>query len=945
MGCAARSSKGLIVLFRKLPSVVLLCVLGSCGLVGPALAQDASPNPQVAYWQRITGSTQRIAGLVDFYYSEKDDELHMAIRADQLGRDFIMPMSIARGAGQTILGGIMLNGGDNWIVQFKQVGQNLHFIRRNVNYTATPNTPLADALQISFTDAVLLALPIRGRSPDQRSFLIDASEIFMGDLVGFGLRPDRRRSTYLQVKGFPENVALQVSLVAAWPFETQNRELADPRGAQIVMHYGLSMLPPQGSYRPRLADDRVGYFLTARKDFSNQNDPDAFVRYVNRWNLVKADPAAAKSPPKDPIVFWIHRSVPIEYRPHVRAGILEWNKAFERVGIVNAIEVRDELPGDNIDPEDIRFNTIRWITSNRAFAVGPSRVNPLTGQILDADILFDESFLRFYREDYVTTRGMFDLAAQLRSDGPLAFMRLNAGLLPELAAREDELAEQWNRVNRGEQWADPAIARLAQQDGTDVDLLQRLVRPDVFSGQLCQIGSGMSQRLSQIHAMLTATGRLDPAKDVPAEFIGDAIKEIVMHEVGHTLGLRHNFKASSAYTLEQISDRAFTAVHGISASVMDYNAVNFAAPGQPQGDLFQTVLGAWDYAAIEYGYKPLPPASEAAELAKIAGRLGVHGLDFATDEDLRYNPDPRINQWDLADPLEYAQRLTDMYDAAIGTLTERVVAKGDGWQRARLAFGQLLGGKSRALTLAGQYIGGLYTARDHKDDVNARDPKSLIPAQKQYEALAFMLEKGLSPRAFNVPSDVLAKLAPAHWSHWGAGRLRTYAYPLQEQILTLQRAALARLLNPGTLRAMQNAELKAGSSTTILSAAEMMDHLTDTVWAETCDDAPAKPVTIDIDPLRRNLQREHYRVLARVALGPRTGAVGFFDYLTWDPFSATPADSRALARAQLRRIQQRIELTRNHIRIELTPTTDLHLADIAEGIAKTLEATMSINEP
>jgi len=151
-----------------------------------------------------------------------------------------------------------------------------------------------------------------------------------------------------------------------------------------------------------MADDRVGYFLTVLKDFSDKKDDEHFVRYINRWSLQKADPSAKLSPPRDPIIFYMEKTVPINLRPYVRAGIEEWNKAFEKLGFSNAIEVRQQRDDDDWDPEDVRYNTFRWITAGAGFAIGPSRVNPFTGQILDADIIFDSDFMVHWKQQYET---------------------------------------------------------------------------------------------------------------------------------------------------------------------------------------------------------------------------------------------------------------------------------------------------------------------------------------------------------------------------------------------------------------------------------------------------------------------------------------------------------------------------------------------------------------
>ena len=146
----------------------------------------------------------------------------------------------------------------------------------------------------------------------------------------------------------------------------------------------------------------MGYFLTVVKDFSSKSDRDQFIRYINRWDLQKSDANLKLSPPVKPIEFWIEKTVPFKYEKAIYDGIYEWNKAFETAGFVNAIIVKRQQESDKIDPEDIRYNFFRWITSNAGFAMGPSRVNPYTGQILDADIIFDADFLTSWKQEFET---------------------------------------------------------------------------------------------------------------------------------------------------------------------------------------------------------------------------------------------------------------------------------------------------------------------------------------------------------------------------------------------------------------------------------------------------------------------------------------------------------------------------------------------------------------
>ena len=157
---------------------------------------------------------------------------------------------------------------------------------------------------------------------------------------------------------------------------------------------------PDSGYRPRMADQRVGYFLNATKDFGS-NDPDTtFVRRINRWRLEKADSGAELSPPKKQIVWWVEDTVPHEYRPYVEEGILEWNKAFEKIGFRNALSVRWQNERDEFDPEDINYCTFRWVTTPMTFAMSNVRSNPITGEMIDGDVIFDASWIRYWQQEY-----------------------------------------------------------------------------------------------------------------------------------------------------------------------------------------------------------------------------------------------------------------------------------------------------------------------------------------------------------------------------------------------------------------------------------------------------------------------------------------------------------------------------------------------------------------
>jgi hypothetical protein len=865
-----------------------------------------------------------------FRLHQKDDKLYAEIKPEQLNRPFLCPIAIARGMA---MGGYTLNFDEQWVLVFKRVGDKVHLIRRNVRYQAKPGSPVAKAVETTYTDSVLMSLRIVSINPMFQSLLINLNDIFMTDFANLGMGFfDNGRSSWHKIKAFPKNIELEVSATygGARRFFSRDDGVIDPRGNTVVLHYGLVELPDSG-YQPRLADDRVGHFLSVVKDFSTDSKDTTFLRHINRWRLERAesDPKHKEklSPPKKKIVFWIEKSVPDEYRAYVREGILEWNKAFEKIGFRDAIEVRQQ-ESEDFEPEDIAYSTFRWITTDMGFAMGPSRANPLTGEILDADIIFDASMIRYWKQEYQAWR-------------------------PSAAGGWEEPASYIQAVQRGWGLIDPRrpIPGMAVQSWNDrpIDLAKVNEQTRLWALQqgVCQCASCMKYELGLAALVQAAKGDLKPGDKIPDELIGQAIKHVVMHEVGHTLGLRHNFKASTMLPNDKLHDTAITRKQGLVGSVMDYSPVNLAPKGVKQGDYFSTTLGPYDYWAIEYAYKPLSGGTdgELEELQKIAAKCAEPGLDYATDEDMYGTADPLVHTWDLgADPMKFAQERMVLAEDLMKGLADRVVDKGEGYQRARDAFRLLLNQYGNAAFLVAYYVGGEYMHRDHRGDPKGRDPFVPVKGAKQREALKFLQDHILNDKPFQFTPELLRKLAADRWLHWGNERnvFTVVEFPLYERILAIQRIVLEQAFDPEVLSRVQNNALKTDKGDEPLTMAEVFRSITDGIWNEG-KDSNGNGSSI----IRRNLQREHVKRLSSLVLGrrPPTGLSSFEDLfvLTTKP---APPDARSLARMHLKEIAGKIEgrlKTPNNGGLD--DTTRAHLEECHERIVKILNASMQVNEP
>jgi hypothetical protein len=400
---------------------------------------------------------------------------------------------------------------------------------------------------------------------------------------------------------------------------------------------------------------------------------------------------------------------------------------------------------------------------------------------------------------------------------------------------------------------------------------------------------------------------------------------------------------------EQLHDTTLTRKQGLTGSVMDYAPVNLAPKGVKQGDYFSATIGPYDYWAISYAYKPLTGGTEgeAEELKKMAARGAEFGLDYGTDEDMM-TPDPFINVWDLgADPMKYGMDRMQLAQDLLKELADRVVDKGEGHQRTRLAFTLLLQQYGNAAHLVSRFVGGACCHRDHKGDANARDPLVPVPPARQREALKLLQDNILTERPFQFPPQLLRRLAADRWLHWGNeyALLSGVEYPVYQRILAIQRIVLGELLSAGTLRRIQDNGLKYDKEDNPLTVAEVFRSLSDAIWAGDPGTSSAKKNGAG-RIVRRNLQREYLGDLIKLVLGPRPSSGGFsISFLRGAGGSSVPPDARSLARLHLRDIDRKIETALKQNNAGLDDTGRAHLEECHERITRALGASMQINEP
>ncbi len=860
-------------------------------------AEEAKKPEEEKPFDEVVKDMEVVKGLLTFYRKADENKVLMEILPEQLDKTFLFTGTIDQAAGERGLYASMMGGDFPFI--FRRVGKNILWVQKNTNFIAASQTPAARFTARSFTDAILGSAKIQSKPHiGRKSILIDVSELFVSDLPGFtiGLNQvyqptnykfDKDRSAIGLVKSFPENALLEVGL----HYTTDNPRvfsvaLPDARSIPLVVKYELSMMKDTG-YKPRLADDRVGHFTTVQQDFTSDRPSIPYVRYIARWQLEKADPKAKLSPPKQPIVFWLENTIPVEYREWVKEGILLWNKAFERIGFQDAIVVKQQPDNADWDPDDIRYSMIRWFTGvDAGFAIGPSRVNPFTGQIYDAHIGFSE----------VLTRGVRRESEEMV--GPVV-QTFQAGIPLWSAA--------WARNPRYH----------------------------------CDYAQGLMQQAAFTRSVLDARGPVSP--EVEEQYIREFLISIVAHEVGHTLGLRHNFRASTILKVDELHDLKKTSEVSQSSSVMDYNPTVIAPKGKKQGHFLPVTLGPYDYWAIQYAYEPIE-GDEKAELAKIARRNTDPLLPYATDEDTLgtitpQSMDPLNNQFDQSDdPIAYFRERLGIVEELWAAEQSKLAQPGEGYQIMRRAMGRGLSEYGLGLLTVSKHIGGVYHYRDHVGDPNGRIPYVPVPAAKQREALEFLRTYAFSEKAFQLPPGLLNKLAIDRLpgldfaSYFLTQRLD---FPWHDTVLGLQHQVLDRVYNPIVLSRVQDNELRFAPNETPFTMADLFAGLNTAIWSEL--DAGAT----GISSLRRNLQREQLKQLIRLALRtsppPPPPPPPFGITFAFPPAPRPPEDATTLARASLLDIQ-----TRTQKALAAGTVTDMttraHLEETQARITSTLQA-------
>ncbi|PLK48046.1 zinc-dependent metalloprotease [Uliginosibacterium sp. TH139] len=780
----------------------------------------------------------RLPGWLNIY--KKDERYLLELKESDFAQPFFFTTQRSRGIGERWLwSGMMLESG---IGKFVRLSDRVQWIERNAGFVAS-SKPMQFAVADAYSDSLRGGAAILSQPhPSSRAILVDLNALLLTDfsasvaqLQSTYRQPyqfDRANSLIQQVRSNSEETVVELlshyaaaSLAVPTPGQAVQPStpgtLPDARSMFLGFAVSFSPLPTEMAGRP--ADARVGYFRSQRYNYDRNLAPHPREYVIKRWRLEKKDPAAPLSEPVKPITYWLDRNIPEQYRDTVREAILSWNTAFERAGFKDAIRVEQQADDAPWRSASRQHATVQWLLGTDASAsIGPSLVDPRSGEILDADIVISD-----FRPRGARRAALYDF---------------------------------------------PRKAHTHEHD------------------EPCDFAEASFADLAQALELAAARGEIEPDGPEAEALAKDVLRWVVMHEVGHTLGLTHNFRASSAYTLAQLRDPAFVERNGLAPSVMDYTPLNQHPASAGKVALTQKTLGPYDLWAIEYGYTPLPREEERAQLRKIAGRaendpLLSYGDDFdAGSFDgnvLSAGIDPAVARYDLGnDPVAWfrlrLQLARELWDALA---KHPPSGREEEARETRAAVNSSLSQLGMAASNAARNIGGVSISR-HTSPAR-RDVFTPLPASVQRATLAALSQGLFQPASFQIEPALLRRLAPDYFEP-----LSLEPQPsIGASVLRQQSTVLDLLFSDRVSQRLLEAELLVSDR---FSLAELHATLRQDIWQEL-------RAGTDIPQQRRALQRAHLSRLSNLILrgsGASSGATG-----------TAPADVRALARHEASALQ------------------------------------------
>lgn len=755
----------------------------------------------------LVKSSKKIDGLFPIYQDTITGTIQMIVSDKQVNKEFIYFSQIADGVmdvGRVNRGSYM----GSKVVKIEKYFDKIEFVAQNTSFYFDPESPLSKSKDANITNGNLASLQIEAHDKKNGLYLIKADELFLNETFAQVKRPSspgesptsfklgslsKAKTKINSIKNYSENTNLEVEYVYSSPSVLNNGSsaVADGRNVSIKVFQSL-MAMPENNYQVRYDDPRVGYFTTEIDDKTTTNSID-YKDLIHRWHLVKKDPKAAISEPVEPIIWWIENSTPLEWRETIKEGVLQWNVAFEKAGFKNAMVVKVQPDDADWDAGDLKHNVLRWTSSPEPpfGGYGPSFVNPRTGQILGADIMLE--FVHF------TNRVFYDKVFSL------------ASLDTTFEASEEN----------------------------NTDHLY------------CSLGHKLQEEVMFANAAASTFAN----SDLEMERIKkESMLALIMHEVGHTLGLNHNMKASQLFSPAQLNDAKFIEGKCLTASVMDYAAMNITRDRSKQGQYDDVTVGPYDIWAIQLGYKPFESENERQALLNESTKPEHI---FGNDADDMRAPgkaiDPRVNVSDQSnDQIAWAIDRIELSNDLMKNAKTKFTKSGESYEELRRVYYLLSSQKATSGNIISRFIGGVYVDRAMAGQNGGTKPYTPVSLKDQKRAMDALNKYVFAPDAFDAPNELFNYLAVQRRGF----NFRTPEDPkIHNQVLTYQKNVLNHILHYNTLQRITDSELYGNQ----YKLASFMTDLNNAIFKA--------DIYGNVNSFRQNLQLEYTNMLIDILTG------------------------------------------------------------------------------
>lgn len=677
-----------------------------------------------------TNGLKKYEGYFPFYWDENSGKLWLEI--DKLDTEFLYVVSLPSGLGSNDIGldrGLL---GEDRVVKFTKTGRKVLLIQPNYGYRALSNDAAERrAVEQAFAQTTVFGFTVEAESNGK--LLVDATDFLLRDAMkvsnsirrlrqGNYVLDKTRSAMYLpRTKNFPLNSELEVTVT----YTNNDGEVGNyvqsvaPSTEAITLriHHSLVQLP-DNNYKPRVFDPRSSFIPISFYDYASPVSDPIEKYYVIRHRLQKKNPAAAKSDPVKPIIYYLDNGTPEPIRSALLEGGKWWNQAFEAAGYTNAFDVRI-LP-DTADPMDIRYNMINWVhRSTRGWSYGASVVDPRTGEIIKGQVS-----------------------------------------LGSLRVRQDYL---------------------------------------IFSGLLSPYETGI------------------PANDQMLKAALARLRQLSAHEIGHTIGLMHNY-AASVTNRASVMDYPHPTIHLTTKGEMDFSSV------------YDDKIGDWDKIAVTWGYQDFPAGTnESSALNTILVDANKRGLQFISDRDARApgGLHPQAHLWDNgANAADELKEVMKVRAKALQDFGEKNIRPGMPMAMLEDALVPVYFYHRYQIEAATKLVGGMYYSYALRGD--GQIVTKLMSKAEQLTALNAIVDC-IDPKVLQVPDRIAALIPPRPSGYIGSRELFRKRTGLSfDQLSPAETAAdlpFSFLFHSERLSRMVQLETKGG-----LGVVEMIQLLIDKTW-------------------------------------------------------------------------------------------------------------------